>query len=69
MICMVMEDEEHALFISRAHCTIRYQHRGLLLEYRTVKEILNPRSTEDIVRISKYLEEIENNMGNLGMKR
>ena len=69
MICMVMEDEEHALFICRAHCTIRYQHRGLLLEYRTVKEILNPRSTEDIVRISKYLEEIENNMDDLGMKR
>ncbi len=69
LICMTMEDEEHALFVCRAHCQVRHQHRGLLLEYRNANEILNPRSTEDVIRISKYLEEIENNMHNLKMKR
>ena len=69
MYCDVLEDEEHALFFCRAHSTIRQQHRTLLSEYTSIKDIMNPRSTEDIVRIARYLQQIEKNVTDLDMKR
>ena len=67
--CAVLEDEEHALFFCRAHFGIRQQHSSLLTDYVSTKEILNPRSIEDVERISKYLQEIEKNMSTLDMKQ
>ena len=69
LICTVVEDEEHALLFCRAHVEIRHQHRRLLAEYKTAKEILHPRSTEDIISIGKYLQDIEENMDKLKIKR
>ena len=69
LICAVVEDEEHSLFSCRAHVEIRHQHRKLLAEYITAKEILHPRSSEDIISISKYLQDIEENMDKLKIKR
>ena len=69
MICKVIEDEEHALFSCRAHVEIRHQHRKLLTEYRNAKAILHPRNSEDVISISKYLQDIEENMDKLNMKR
>ena len=67
--CAVVEDEEHALFFCRAHFVIRQQHRSILTDYVSTKEILNPRSIEDVERIAKYLQEIEKNMSTLDMKK
>ena len=69
MFCGVLEDEEHALFHCRAHSTIRNQQQTLLNDYISARDMLNPRSAEDIVRIAKYLQQIEKNMEDLGMKR
>ena len=69
MICKVIEDEEHALFSCRAHVIIRHQQRKLLTEYRNAKAILHPRNSEDVTSISKYLQDIEENMDKLNMKR
>ena len=66
---MAMEDENHALYLCIAHREIRHQHKQLLEEYSTVKEMLHPRNTEDISRIAKYLVVIESNMDKLKMKR
>ena len=69
MICMVVEDENHALFVCSAHREIRHQHRDLVEEYPTVTEIFHPRTADDIGRIGKYFECIEANMEKLKMKR
>jgi hypothetical protein len=48
--CLVIEDEEHALF----HCTnythIRTQHQTHFTNNNTVTQFLNPQTTEDIKR-------------------
>ena len=67
--CSVLEDEKHALFICRAHNSIRNNYRKLLYEYPTTERVLNPIKEEDIIRIAKYIREIEMNMKNLQMMR
>ena len=67
--CSVLEDEKHALFICRAHNSIRNNYRKLLYEYPTTERMLNPIKEEDIIRIAKYIREIEMNMKNLQMMR
>ena len=69
IICSVLEDEKHALFICRAHNSIRNNYRKLLYEYPTTERMLNPIKEEDIIRIAKYIREIEMNMKNLQMMR
>ena len=69
IICNILEDENHALFICRAHTLIRRNHKLLLNEYKSVSEILSPRKTEDILEIANYILEIENNMIDLKMIR
>ena len=68
-VCSVVEDESHALFDCRAHASIRDNYRELLNEYPSTAEILNPKKEIDIIRISKYIREIEKNMRNLKMTR
>ena len=66
-ICLVIEDEEHSLLYCRAHVTIKRNHRNLLQEYSSVENLLNPKKSEDISRIAKYINNIENNMEHLKM--
>ena len=66
-ICHVLEDENHALFLCRAHDWIRFQHRQTLEKYTNVTDILHPKSVEDANAIAKYLKDIEDNMAKLNM--
>ena len=69
IICQVIEDEAHALFTCIAHIGIRNSHQELLTEYSTIKQILSPKKEGDIIRISKYIRDIEKNMESLKMVR
>ena len=66
-MCHVLEDENHALFLCRAHEWIRFQHRQTLEKYTNVTDILHPKSVEDANAIAKYLKDIEDNMAKLNM--
>ena len=55
MICDVLEDEMHALFVCRAHSTSRHKYQELFNEYSTVNKLLDPRNVNDLIRIAKYI--------------
>ena len=61
-ICLVLEDEHHALFICPVHCFVRLKHQSILSKYNTVPLILNPQCSEDVVKVGMFLKEIEKNM-------
>ena len=67
LICSMLEDEHHALFVCPAHLFIRQKNSTLLREYHTVGEITNPKVYNDITKIANYLIEIEENMVSLHM--
>ena len=69
IICNLVEDETHALFLCKAHNMIRVNYRDLLNDYTTIGKILNPTIVSDITRIAKYIREIERNMEKLKMIR
>ena len=69
MICLVIEDEEHAIFHCAAHISVRYQFRELLSRYKTVKDIFDPQTVEDMGKIATMLKAIERNMEKLKLKR
>ena len=66
-ICTVVEDELHALFHCPAHTFIRVKFHSLLCKYNTVTLMLNPQSSEDVVKVGMYIGEIEKNMKKLKM--
>ena len=66
-ICLVVEDEVHAMFHCSAHTFIRLKFHSLLCKYNTVPQILNPQCSEDVVRIGMFIKEIEKNMIKLKM--
>ena len=66
-VCPVVEDELHALFHCPAHTFIRIKFHSLLCRYNTVTLMLNPQSTEDVVKIGMFIGEIERNMKKLKM--
>ena len=57
--CLVVEDEEHALF----HCTnythIRTEHQTHFTKNNTVTLFLNPQTTEDIYEAAQIIKKIE----------
>ena len=65
MTCGVLEDEIHALFVCRAHSASRHKYQELLNEYSTVNNLLDPTNVNDLIRIAKYMQEIEKNMDTL----
>ena len=67
IICSIVEDEFHALFICRAHYLIRLDYNDILERYRNVQEILNPLSEHDAKVIAEYIRRIEKNMDTLKM--
>ena len=67
MICNILENEHHALFVCPAHTFIRLHYANILSSYTTVQSILHPNSTEDANTIGKYILEIEGNMKKLNM--
>ena len=68
-ICLILEDETHALFVCKAHITIRRKYERLLRLYPSTSEILSPNNIDDISCISQYIKEIEKNMDDLKMIR
>ena len=69
IICLVVEDESHALFACRAHIKLREKHQQLLHEYNCVEKLLDPRTESDVIRVSIYIQDIERNMVRLKMMR
>lgn len=67
IICATLEDENHALFICRAHYIIRLEFIDLLKRYKNVQEILNPTCVNDVKPIAEYIRRIEKNMATLKM--
>ena len=66
-LCLVVEDENHALFHCPAHAFIRLKYFSLLCTYNTVDTMLDPQNSGDIVKIGTYISEIEKNMKKLKM--
>ena len=66
-ICQVVEDERHALFHCAAHQFIRLKFFSLICKYSTVSLILNPQSSDDVVKVATYIGELEKNMIKLKM--
>ena len=66
-MCLTVEDESHALFHCPAHTFIRMKYFALLCKYTTVKLLLNPQSSEDVIQVGSYIGEIEKNMQKLKM--
>ena len=66
-VCLVLEDEHHALFICTAHTFIRARYTELLSTYATVPSILHPKTVEDANTIGNYIRDIEKNMDQLKM--
>ena len=66
-MCLVVEDEDHALFHCHAHTFIRLKHHSLLCRLNTLNLMLNPQSSEDVVKVGVYITEIEKNMQELKM--
>ena len=68
-ICTILEDEHHALFICQAHYFIRLKYEDFLKKSKTVNDILNPTTSEEIKLSAEYIREIEKNMEKLKMIR
>ena len=66
-ICLVVEDEDHALFHCHAHTFIRLKFHSLLCKFNTLNLMLNPQCCEDVVKVGMYISEIEKNMQKLKM--
>ena len=66
-VCLVVEDENHALFACKAHDFIRFHYRDLINKLRTVTELLHPKSNSDVNLIANYLSDIEENRNSLEM--
>ena len=66
-ICLVVEDEDHALFHCHAHTFIRLKFHSLLCKFNTLNLMLNPQCCEDVVKVGMYINEIEKNMQKLKM--
>ena len=69
MVCGTLEDESHALFDCRVHLSIRDTYKDLLKEYPSTSQMLNPKKEIDIIKIAKYIREIEKNMRDMKMIR
>ena len=62
LLCNVVEDEYHALFVCIAHNRLRLKFHDLLDKYVTVHGLLNPKNLEDLNATASYLTEVEKNM-------
>ena len=69
IVCDIIEDEFHTLYVCRAHQFIRTKYVDLLTTHASVDKLLNPQSLDEIKLVAKYLMEIENNMKVLRMTR
>ena len=67
-ICDVIEDEVHAIYTCRAHNAIRETYKHIVnLNDQNIQQLLNPTNVTDAITVASFLEEIENNMGDLDM--
>ena len=64
-VCLVLEDERHALFFCKCHLFLRLRHSSLIEKFNSVAEILHPNTTEEVTMIARYLRDIEENMKKL----
>ena len=69
MVCLVIEDEEHAIFHCVAHTNVRAQFRDIISRYTSVQDIVDPQSDEDMEKISSLLSSIEGNMERFNLIR
>ena len=66
-MCNTLEDENHSLFICKAHDFIRISYVDFLRINDTVAKVLNPQSHPDVKLVADYLRKIEKNMEELQM--
>ena len=59
--CLVVEDEQHALFTCKAHYFVRLRHNEVLSN-SSVSALLNPKSAEELKLVGLYLKDIEQNI-------
>ncbi len=64
-VCLVLEDERHALFFCKCHLFLRLRHSSLIEKFNSVAEILHPNTTEEVTMIARYLRDNEENMKKL----
>ena len=50
-----------------AHNRIRLKYENLLTKYSSVNELLDPKNSNDITLIAKFITEVEENMKKLKM--
>ena len=62
IVCNVVEDEAHALFICKIHHSIRIRFKLLLEHHPNVQSLLNPTSVCNASVIASYLRHIENSI-------
>ena len=67
IVCMVIEDEHHAIFDCTAHNFIRTDYEEHININNTVAKMLNPQSHQEVKRVAEYLRKIEKNMEELQM--
>ena len=58
VICNVLEDEHHAIFICPTFSNIRMKFADILNKYRSIKSILNP-DINDAVHVANLIDEID----------
>ena len=65
-VCMVMGDENHAIYVCSAHRLIREKYKNILnLEDTNIRRLLNPTSIEEANNLAKFLNEIDENIKEL----
>ena len=67
LICNVVEDEYHALFVCKAHHRLRLQFSLLIDRFDSVNDLLNPKNIDDLKTTADYINEIEKNIDRLKM--
>ena len=66
-VCLVVEDEIHAILQCKAHRLIRERYKDRLNFQAELIDILNPRTISEAIYLAKFLNELEENMEELKM--
>ena len=66
-ICNVIDDEEHAIYFCNAHRLIRDKYKNILNFEHNIQQLLNPKNINDATNLGMFLNEIEENMKELGI--
>ena len=66
ILCNIVEDEEHVIFVCPLYSAVRLKHRQVLSVNNTIKSILNP-TREFIINIACLLHDIESSRNDMNL--